>query len=371
VDPLERYVRTGCQQAFAQIVDAHGRAVLIGCLHVLGNLSDAEDAAQEVFLALAQHPERATGNLAGWLQTVARRKAINLLQSRIARSRREEYTAKPEGTRVTASEQRQANVHEELLAALKRLPTRLREPVRLCYLEGRGQQEAARVIGCHQSNLCRRLLQGLGRLRSTLLRRGVVAGAAGLAVWLKTKAGVATAATLLVLSAAITVPLAVRPSEDHAQLQSFGKVLAGNGVSATGFSVNFGSTAQPPPAYAFSLVAHQWLNTTTGTGRYCDCGAFSYTLGKGTATTQQVIVTGAGSMYNVNPAKTGSEPVGPIVPIRFTLVVNLTATRLPLPAGAPPGSTANAATMTFRAVNAATGAQIVATDVTGCTLAAP
>jgi hypothetical protein len=55
-------------------------------------------------------------------------------------------------------------------------------------------------------------MEGLGRLRSTLLRRGVVAGAAGLAVWLKTKVGMATAAAL-VLTAAITVPLAIQPEE--------------------------------------------------------------------------------------------------------------------------------------------------------------
>jgi len=218
-DPLELYIRTGCPHSFAQIVNGHGRLVLIGCLQVLGNLTDAEDAAQDVFLALARHPERAKGNLAGWLRTVARRKAINLLHSRAARHRREEFSAKPEGGRTAFPEQRQAQVHEELLAAVKRLPTRLREPVRLCYLEGRGQQEAARALGCHQSNLCRRLLQGLGRLRSTLLRRGVVAGAAGLAIWLKTKVGVATAATCLILTAAITVPLAVAPKAEPAYVQ--------------------------------------------------------------------------------------------------------------------------------------------------------
>src|SRR6516225_3241238 len=117
-NPLEHYIRTGSQEAFTQIVHGHGRAVLVSCLHVLGNLPDAEDAAQEAFLALAQHAERARGNLAGWLHTVARRKAIHLLHSRVARSRREEYAAAPETGRMTGGEGCQGHVQEELLAAV-------------------------------------------------------------------------------------------------------------------------------------------------------------------------------------------------------------------------------------------------------------
>ena len=54
------------------------------------------------------------------------------------------------------------------------------------------------------------------------------------------------------------------------------------------------------------------------------------------------------------------------------MVVNLTATRIPPPRGAPPQLTYNAATMIFHAVNANTGANIVTTGVlTGYTSATP
>jgi RNA polymerase sigma factor (sigma-70 family) len=211
-DFLDTYIRTGSQEAFTQIVHRHGRAVLVGCVRVLGNVADAEDAAQAVFLALARHPERARGNPQGWLHKVARDKAIEMFRCRIARRRNEQWAAELATRGAGSFDSDPADTQKELLAAVKRLPTRLREPVQLCYLQGRGQQEAARVVGCHQSSLSRRLMEGLGRLRSTLLRRGVVAGAAGLVVWLKTKAGMATAA-VLVLTAAITVPLAVQPEE--------------------------------------------------------------------------------------------------------------------------------------------------------------
>jgi hypothetical protein len=157
-------------------------------------------------------------------------------------------------------------------------------------------------------------------------------------------------------------------SPSHAQLQSFNKVSVGIGQSATGtFTLTFGQ-AVPAPVPIISSVAHQWFNVAAGTGRYLDSGSFTVTMGRGTATTQQVILNGGGVIYN----QVGSKTVGKPVPIKVTIVVNLTAARLPLPAGAPPGSTANAATMTFKAVNATTGAPIVTTGVLkGYTLAAP
>src|SRR5207253_885943 len=145
--------------------------------------------------------------------------AIEMLHCRVARRRREQYAASPETREWAAREDGQEQVREELLAAVQRLPTRLREPVRLCYLEGRGQREVARLVGCHQGNLSRRLMEGLGRLRSTLLRRGVVAGAVGLALWFKTKIGMATAAMLLI--GAMSVPFILPTTEPDQNIGQF------------------------------------------------------------------------------------------------------------------------------------------------------
>src|SRR5205823_185907 len=61
---------------------------------------------------------------------------------------------------------------------LQRLPGRYREPLLLCYLEGRTQDEAARQLGWSKSTLRRRLEHGRELLRARLTRRGLSFSAA-------------------------------------------------------------------------------------------------------------------------------------------------------------------------------------------------
>ncbi len=56
---------------------------------------------------------------------------------------------------------------------IDRLPARLREPILLCYLEGRTNEEAARLLGCPTSTLKERLTRGRELLRNRLARRGL------------------------------------------------------------------------------------------------------------------------------------------------------------------------------------------------------
>jgi hypothetical protein len=76
--------------------------------------------------------------------------------------------------------------------------------------------------------------------------------------------------------------------------------------------------------------------------------AYTVTMGPGTATTQQVVLNGTGSMQWF-----GGQALGNPVPVRVTLVVKLTATPVNGSVGGP--LNLNLATATFRAVNASTG----------------
>jgi RNA polymerase sigma factor (sigma-70 family) len=188
-DLLKSYGATRSPDAFAQLVARHRAMVYRSCLRLLGNAHDAEDAAQAVFLILAQRPGLVRRSLAGWLHEAARGIAIDLLRSRASRVRREEEAARMRPSEPTPNE---GQLREELDTALAGLPNRLREAVVLRYLEGRSQEEAARVADCPQGTIARRSSEGLNRLRTLLARRGVVvATPAVLIAFLGTEAAVA------------------------------------------------------------------------------------------------------------------------------------------------------------------------------------
>ena len=61
------------QEAFAEVVRRHGPMVLAVCRSIVGRTSSAEDAAQAVFLTLAQKAAslQSQRTITGWLHRVA------------------------------------------------------------------------------------------------------------------------------------------------------------------------------------------------------------------------------------------------------------------------------------------------------------
>ena len=178
---VARYVGARDDDAFAELVRRHGPMVRGVCRRVLGNPHDAEDAFQATFLILSRKAASIRGgdSLAGWLHRVALHAAIQLKRTI---SRRKDQSALPadvaqaERDEVSWREVR-ALVDEELA----RLPERFRQPLVLCYLEGKTRDEAAEELGWTLSTFRGRLERGRDRLRRRLERRGVTLSAALLA----------------------------------------------------------------------------------------------------------------------------------------------------------------------------------------------
>jgi RNA polymerase sigma factor (sigma-70 family) len=162
------YRRGHSNEAFAALVDRNRAAVLRTCYRVLGNWHDAEDVSQFVFLALGTRALRLQSSLAGWLRTVAHNASIALLRSRGRRSRHERVTARP----LAAPEDPTPELREEIDVALERLSEPLREAVRLRYLEGWSQHEAADLLGCPRGTLSQRASAGVRQLRDVLGAEG-------------------------------------------------------------------------------------------------------------------------------------------------------------------------------------------------------
>jgi RNA polymerase sigma factor (sigma-70 family) len=168
---LGAYQQGRSEEAFAVLVNRYRDTVFQTCYRLLGNRHDAEDVLQFVFLALAQGSLRLQCNLGGWLRTVARHAAITLFRSRSRRARHERLVARRE---LEPPDEGGEEWNEELVTALDSLPAALEEAVRLRYLEGRSQHEAAGLLGVPRGTVAQRAARGIHRLRDVLDRRGTV-----------------------------------------------------------------------------------------------------------------------------------------------------------------------------------------------------
>jgi RNA polymerase sigma factor (sigma-70 family) len=191
---LGRFARRRDEEAFAALVARHGPMVLNVCRRVLGNEADAEDAFQATFLVLARRAGSVArpAALAGWLYGVAARVAAEARRRRAGR-RCPGLAAAPEPADPRPDPLAEVTARDLLVLLedeVRRLPEVYRLPVVLCCLEGLGQEEAARRLGCSAAAVKGRLERGRARLHRTLARRGLTLSAA-LAVAEAGKAGAA------------------------------------------------------------------------------------------------------------------------------------------------------------------------------------
>ena len=207
VELLRSYQAERTDGTFRQIVQRHGPMVLYACLRRLGNMHDAEDAAQETFAALARQAAGVKGSLSGWLHAVALHTANQMIRTRVRRVRREHELVHMH-KHSTSSQGEETDWKEEIDSALVELPDVLREAVILRYLEGLKHEEAAERTGCPVSTTAWRSDKGLNQLRSILARRGVLLSVGALATLLlqeaaATAAGAGAAVATLTASAKV------------------------------------------------------------------------------------------------------------------------------------------------------------------------
>ncbi len=162
------------EDAFAALVQRHGPMVLGVCRRTLSGSADAEDAYQAVFLVLARKAGaiRRVDGLRSWLYGVAVRTAKES-GKRSARHRAREGGTMDESTAVSAPDEERGDLLALLDEEIDRLPSRYRDPLMLCELEGASRQDAARQLGLPEGTLSSRLARGRSLLRDRLSRRGV------------------------------------------------------------------------------------------------------------------------------------------------------------------------------------------------------
>jgi RNA polymerase sigma-70 factor (ECF subfamily) len=132
--------------------------------------AEAEDAAQngfiKAYLALDRH--RPGTPFRPWLLRIVANEAKNLRRSAGRRARLELHAPPPGEQRSAEADAVAGHDREALLAALERLPEKLRLAVACRHLAGLTEAETAVVLDCPPGTVKSRVSRGLDRLRSSL-----------------------------------------------------------------------------------------------------------------------------------------------------------------------------------------------------------
>jgi RNA polymerase sigma-70 factor (ECF subfamily) len=169
---VRRFASERDEEAFAVLVRRHGPLVLGVCRRVLGAAPDAEDAFQATFLVLARKAGsiRDPHLLGSWLYGVASRIARKARRAANKRQAREQQLNGRVACAASASAD--PDLLPVLEEELRRLPEKIRAAVGLCYLEGKTNEEAARLLHWPTGTVKGRLARARCLLRQRLTRRG-------------------------------------------------------------------------------------------------------------------------------------------------------------------------------------------------------
>jgi RNA polymerase sigma-70 factor (ECF subfamily) len=146
---LVRRAKRGEERAFGLLVGKYQRAAYAVAYSVTGRHEDAEDAAQEAFMVALERLEecRSPDRFAGWLMTIVRNRARNLVRREVLRETDQVPIGASSGTPGPDRETELSELQEVLRVALDALPEVQREIVLLHDLEGWKHREIADRIG--------------------------------------------------------------------------------------------------------------------------------------------------------------------------------------------------------------------------------
>ncbi len=159
-------IRSGDENAMAQLYDRYSPIVYSVALRVLGDTAAAEDILQEVFMQLWRNPElfdSTRGNLGAWLAVIARNRSIDALRKRRPESDVTDVLVSVEPD--LAGEADRTRAMEKVRGALSKMPSAQRAALEMAYFEGLTHTEIASKTGEPLGTIKTRIRGGLLSLR--------------------------------------------------------------------------------------------------------------------------------------------------------------------------------------------------------------
>jgi RNA polymerase sigma-70 factor (ECF subfamily) len=167
----------GNQEALTEAYNRHSGATRAIARRAAISADLAEEAVQDVFLALWVSPHRfdpSRGSLRSYLQVQAYRRAIDIARSEASRHRRERHQSQRD-RRLSDDVERQvldAALARQVHAAMADLHPRERQALELAYLGGHSYRQVATLLGQPEGTVKNRIRAGLRRLRTLLPQAG-------------------------------------------------------------------------------------------------------------------------------------------------------------------------------------------------------
>jgi RNA polymerase sigma-70 factor (ECF subfamily) len=159
-------IRSGDQDAMAQLYERYSPIVYAVARRVLGDASAAEDILQEVFMQFWRNPDVfdvTRGNLPGWLAVIARNRAIDSLRKRRPESDISELAVSIEPDLTGSAEWSRAL--EKIRSALGNMPSPQRSALEMAFFEGLTHTEIAAKTGEPLGTIKSRIRAGLITIR--------------------------------------------------------------------------------------------------------------------------------------------------------------------------------------------------------------
>lgn len=159
-------MKSGDQNAIAELYDRYSSIVYAVALRVLGDTMGAEDVLQEVFLQLWRNPgafDSARGNLAAWLAVIARNRAIDVLRRRKPETDIEDVIVSVAPDLAGNADRVRAS--EKVRGVLQGMSPAHRAALEMAYFEGLSHSEIATKTGEPLGTIKTRIRAGLMALR--------------------------------------------------------------------------------------------------------------------------------------------------------------------------------------------------------------
>ena len=160
-----RACQKGDKAAYALLVERHYKGVFALCLGILGNIPDAEDAAQETMLKgfLRIKKLRRCDHFEWWILQIARNLCIDFLRRR--------KRIRAPGVKEPRLSGSHNSDHDDLERAIRRLPQELRVPLTMFYFDGKNAKTIADKLNISHSGVCQKIREARRQLHELLTER--------------------------------------------------------------------------------------------------------------------------------------------------------------------------------------------------------